>query len=136
MVLSPRASRGLSLRLLSQLSWRDLAEVAATARVPAAVRLRADSLLRESLRDLRLGDRVTLARLATASVLVATGPERASPPGVTPLSGTPSEIAAGLRAYADVGIGHLQVRLQPNIPASWERFGAVLEELDRAANSR
>jgi hypothetical protein len=70
-VLSPRASRGLSLRLLSQLSWRDLAEVAATARVPAAVRLRAESLLREVLRDLRLGDRITLARLATASVLFA-----------------------------------------------------------------
>jgi hypothetical protein len=70
-VLSPRASRGLSLRLLSQLSWRDLADVAATPRVPAAVRLRADSLLQETLRDLRLGDRITLARLATASVLAA-----------------------------------------------------------------
>jgi hypothetical protein len=69
-VLSPRASRGLSLRLLSQLSWRDLADVAATPRVPAAVRLRADALLREALRDLRLGDRITLARVATASVLV------------------------------------------------------------------
>jgi hypothetical protein len=69
-VLSPRASRGLSLRLLSQLSWRDLADVAATARLPAAVRLRAESLLREALRDLRLGDRITLARIATGSVLV------------------------------------------------------------------
>jgi hypothetical protein len=70
-VLSPRAGRGLSLRLLSQLSWRDLADVAATPRVPAAVRLRAESLLREALRDLRLGDKITLARLATASVLAA-----------------------------------------------------------------
>jgi hypothetical protein len=68
-VLSPRASRGLSLRLVSQLSWRELADVAATPRVAAAVRLRAESLLGEALRDLRLGDRVTLARLATAAVL-------------------------------------------------------------------
>lgn len=67
----------------------------------------------------------------TASVLVAVGPERPSPPDVTPLSGTPAQIAAGLRSYADVGVGHLQVRLQPNIPASWERFGLVLVELDR-----
>jgi len=68
-VLNPKAPRGLSLRLISQLSWRELADVAATAWVPGAVRLRAESLLRESLRDLRLGDRITLARLATTAVL-------------------------------------------------------------------
>jgi hypothetical protein len=68
-VLNPKAPRGLSLRLVSQLSWRELADVAATARVPGAVRLRAEALIRESLRDLRLGDRITLARLATTTVL-------------------------------------------------------------------
>ena len=74
-------------------------------------------------------DPAAIAR--TASVLVAVGPDRPSPPDVTPLSGTPAQIAAGLRAYADVGVAHLQVRLQPNIPASWEQFGSVLAELDR-----
>lgn len=69
--------------------------------------------------------------MKTATTLVAVGPERPAPAGVTPLAGTPAEIAAGLRAYADVGVTHVQVRLQPNVPASWERFGAVLEELDR-----
>lgn len=68
-VLNPRASRGLSLRLLAQLSWRELADVAATPSVPAAVRLRAESLLGDALRDLRLGDRITLSRLATAALL-------------------------------------------------------------------
>jgi hypothetical protein len=68
-VLSPRASRGLSLRLLAQLSWRELADVAAAPWVAAAVRLRAEALLGEVLRDLRLGDRITLSRLATAPVL-------------------------------------------------------------------
>jgi hypothetical protein len=68
-VLSPRVTRGLALRLLSQLSWRELAEVAGTPRVAAAVRLRAESLLAEALRDLRLGDRITLSRLATAPLL-------------------------------------------------------------------
>lgn len=74
-------------------------------------------------------DPATIAK--TVSVLVAIGPERPAPKGVTPLCGTPDEIAAGLRAYADVGVSHLQVRLQPNIPASWEAFAPVLEALDR-----
>jgi alkanesulfonate monooxygenase SsuD/methylene tetrahydromethanopterin reductase-like flavin-dependent oxidoreductase (luciferase family) len=74
-------------------------------------------------------DPATMAK--TVSVLVAVGPARPAPKGVAPLSGTPEAIAAGLRAYADVGVSHLQVRLQPNVPASWERFGLVLEALDR-----
>ena len=68
-VLSPRAPQALALRLVSGLYWRDLAEVAATTRVPAAVRSRAESLLRDGLGDMRLGDRVTLARLATPALL-------------------------------------------------------------------
>jgi hypothetical protein len=59
----------LSLRLVGSLYWRDLAEVAATPRIMAAVRSRAESQLRDGLPDMRLGDRVTLARLATPSLL-------------------------------------------------------------------
>jgi hypothetical protein len=70
-VLNPRAPRSLSLRLVSTLYWRDLANVAATPSVPASVRSRAESLLRDGLRDMRLGDRVTLARLATPALLPA-----------------------------------------------------------------
>ena len=70
-VLHPRAPRALSLRLVSALYWRDLADVAATARVPAAVRSRAESHLEDGLADMRLGDRVTLARLATPALLPA-----------------------------------------------------------------
>ncbi len=70
-VLSPRAPRALSLRLVSTLYWRDLADVAATPRLPAAVRARAEALLRDGLRDMRLGDRVTLARVATPALLPA-----------------------------------------------------------------
>jgi hypothetical protein len=68
-VMSPRAPRPLCLRLVGALSWRELADVAATMRLPAAVRFRAESLLRDSLGDMRLGDRIALARVATASVL-------------------------------------------------------------------
>jgi hypothetical protein len=70
-VLHPRAPHALSLRLVSALYWRDLAEVAATARVPAAVRSRAESHLEDGLAGMRLGDRVTLARLATPALLPA-----------------------------------------------------------------
>ncbi len=68
-VLNPRAPRTLSQRLVSALYWRDLAEVAATPRLVAAVRSRAESQLRDGLADMRLGDRVTLARLATPALL-------------------------------------------------------------------
>ena len=68
-VLNPQASRGLSLRLLAQLSWRELADVAAAPWVVAAVRFRSEALLGEVLGDLRLGDRITLSRLATAALL-------------------------------------------------------------------
>jgi hypothetical protein len=68
-VTSPRAPRALCLRLVGALSWRELADVAATMRLPAAVRARAESLLGDSLAEMRLGDRITLGRIATPPVL-------------------------------------------------------------------
>jgi hypothetical protein len=68
-VQNPRAPRALSLRLVSMLYWRDLADVAATPWVPGAVRVRAEANLRDMLPEMRLGDRIALARLSTAPVL-------------------------------------------------------------------
>jgi hypothetical protein len=68
-VLSPRASRALALRLVGSLFWRDLADVAASPRVTAAARVRAEALLLDHMADLRLGDRITLAKIATPPVL-------------------------------------------------------------------
>jgi hypothetical protein len=51
------------------LRWRDLADVAASPIVDAGVRVRAEALLKEQLPNLRLGERVTLARIATPAVL-------------------------------------------------------------------
>ncbi len=49
-VLSPaRAAGAVAASVVSALYWRDLADVAATPRVPAAVRSRAESLLRDGL---------------------------------------------------------------------------------------
>jgi hypothetical protein len=69
-VLSPRASRPLGLRLVGSLLWRDLADVAASPRVAAAVKIRAEAILKDQLADLRLGERITLAKIATLPVLV------------------------------------------------------------------
>jgi hypothetical protein len=69
-VLSPRATRPLGLRLVGSLAWRDLALVAANARVAAGVRVRAEGLLKDQLADLRLGEKITLAKIATAPVLL------------------------------------------------------------------
>ena len=68
-VLNPRAPRALGLRLVGSLHWRELADVAATMRVSGAVRLRAEALLRDQLPELRFGDRITLARIATPALL-------------------------------------------------------------------
>jgi len=59
-----RASRALSLKVLPALLWRDLSDVASSPWVAPAVRVRAEGLLRERLPDLRLGDRVSLAKTA------------------------------------------------------------------------
>jgi len=66
---NPRTPRGLALRLLPALLWRDLAEVAANLYLIPGVRVRAEGLLVELLPDLRVGDRISLARMATPAVL-------------------------------------------------------------------
>lgn len=69
-VLSPRASRPLGLRLVGSLLWRDLADVASSPRVAAAVKIRAEAILKDQIADLRLGEKITLAKIATLPVLV------------------------------------------------------------------
>jgi len=68
-VLNPRVPRHLALRLVPSLFWRDLADVTSGPRVANAVRVRAEAVLKERLPELRLGERITLGRLATPAVL-------------------------------------------------------------------
>lgn len=67
--LNPKTPRVLALRLLPSLFWRDLADVAASPRLPKGVRGRAESILQEQLPDMRLGEKITLAKIATQPVL-------------------------------------------------------------------
>jgi hypothetical protein len=68
-VLNPRLPRPLGLRLVANLYWRDQAEIAARLQVSAPIRLRAEDLLKQRLPDLRLGERIALAKIATPPVL-------------------------------------------------------------------
>jgi hypothetical protein len=68
-VLSPQAPPRVCVPVLPSLFWHDLAETARTLRVAPPVRARAEALLVERLPDLRLGERITLARVATPPVL-------------------------------------------------------------------
>jgi alkanesulfonate monooxygenase SsuD/methylene tetrahydromethanopterin reductase-like flavin-dependent oxidoreductase (luciferase family) len=74
-------------------------------------------------------DPATLAR--SAAVIVEVGPHEPSAMTGPPLTGSPAEIADGLRTHADAGLSHVQVWLEPNTPAGIEAFTPVLEELDR-----
>jgi hypothetical protein len=68
-ITSPRAEKGLCLRLIPQLPWRSLATVAATPWLLSVLRLRAEARLVELLLELKLGERIALARLATRALL-------------------------------------------------------------------
>jgi alkanesulfonate monooxygenase SsuD/methylene tetrahydromethanopterin reductase-like flavin-dependent oxidoreductase (luciferase family) len=74
-------------------------------------------------------DRASLER--SAAVIVEVGPHEPSAMTGPPLTGSAEEIAAGLRAYADAGVSHVQVWLEPNTMAGIAAFAPVLEELDR-----
>jgi hypothetical protein len=68
-VRNPRTRRSLAMRLLPNLYWRDVAEVAASPPLHGALRVRAEAILAEKLEEMRLGERVALARVATPRVL-------------------------------------------------------------------
>lgn len=53
-----------------------------------------------------------------------------------PMTGSPEELAASLRALADAGISHVQIFMMPTTPATVEEFGAVLELLDETDLAR
>jgi alkanesulfonate monooxygenase SsuD/methylene tetrahydromethanopterin reductase-like flavin-dependent oxidoreductase (luciferase family) len=73
----------------------------------------------------------------TTAVLVALPGASGRRPGVPgrstgdPLKGSPQELAEELAAYVELGIGHLQLVLDPITDASIEHVGEVLELLDR-----
>jgi alkanesulfonate monooxygenase SsuD/methylene tetrahydromethanopterin reductase-like flavin-dependent oxidoreductase (luciferase family) len=53
------------------------------------------------------------------------------PSDATPLTGTPDEVADQLRGFADAGAAHVQLVVDPIVPASLEWLGDVLRHLGR-----
>jgi alkanesulfonate monooxygenase SsuD/methylene tetrahydromethanopterin reductase-like flavin-dependent oxidoreductase (luciferase family) len=107
------------LRLTAELAdhWNaSLHAIAETGELVAAV----DAACRAAGRD-----PATLTR--SAEILVRTLPATDERPGDLELHGDPATIAAGIWAYADLGIDELQVQFVPNTRASIEAFGPVLE---------
>jgi probable F420-dependent oxidoreductase len=74
-------------------------------------------------------DPKTLERSAAVKVVV--GPHAPSQMSVAGLSGSPDEIAAELRKFADAGLSHVQIWPEPNNLDGIEAFGEVLRALDR-----
>lgn len=94
-----------------------------------AMRDHVDALCRELGRD-----PATLER--TVSIMVdQTGTREIGfsmkPDVAEPLTGSPEEVAAGIRAFADQGISHIQLYFAPNTIQSIERFEKVLALLDQ-----
>ncbi len=58
-------------------------------------------------------------------------PASMDPDTATPLTGSPEEIAAGLEAFADEGVSHIQIYLVPNTVETLERFRKVLHAMGR-----
>jgi alkanesulfonate monooxygenase SsuD/methylene tetrahydromethanopterin reductase-like flavin-dependent oxidoreductase (luciferase family) len=67
----------------------------------------------------------------SAAVFVEVGAHAPSMMILPPLTGPAEAIAAGLRAYGDAGVSHLQIWLEPNTPAGIAAFAPVLDQLDR-----
>jgi hypothetical protein len=69
LALNPRTPRVLGQRLVAGLHWYDQAAAAASMRLDASLRHRAEVELQQRLPELRLGDRIALARMATRPLL-------------------------------------------------------------------
>jgi probable F420-dependent oxidoreductase len=74
-------------------------------------------------------DPSTLER--SAAVKVKVGEHAPSTMSTEPIEGSPEEIATALRAYADAGASQIQIWPEPCTVAGVEKFGRVLEALDR-----
>jgi hypothetical protein len=68
-VSNPRAERSLCLRLVPQLPWRALLTISTTPWASGIVRTRAEAVLKERLAEMRLGEKIALARAATPALL-------------------------------------------------------------------
>jgi alkanesulfonate monooxygenase SsuD/methylene tetrahydromethanopterin reductase-like flavin-dependent oxidoreductase (luciferase family) len=77
-------------------------------------------------------DPATVERTVAVLVGLTGGRGRDTGGAVEPLRGTPAQIAEGLRAYADEGIGHVQLVLDPITVGAIEEVAQALPLLEAA----
>ena len=81
-------------------------------------------------------DPATVERTAAILVQLPDGSGRSvmhsEDSGTQPLSGEPEAMADALRKFADIGISHVQLVMDPITTESIEAFAPVLEFLDRS----
>lgn len=110
------------LRLTAELAnaWNGwLIREGSTSDAVAPIRQEIDAACREVGRD-----PATLERTATVMV------DLDVPAGGRVIGGSPEEVAASLRSFADAGITHLQISSKVTDVAGLERYAAVLHALD------
>jgi alkanesulfonate monooxygenase SsuD/methylene tetrahydromethanopterin reductase-like flavin-dependent oxidoreductase (luciferase family) len=76
-------------------------------------------------------DPATLERTLAVKVSLPGATGARDTDSFAPLRGTPRELAGALRRLAAMGVGHVQLVLDPITVAGIEALGPVLEELDR-----
>ena len=80
-------------------------------------------------------DPATLERTCAIYVQVSGGagrrPGDRADTNIKPLTGSPAMVAAELRKYANMGISHVQLVMDPITVEAITEFAPVLEELDR-----
>ncbi len=90
---------------------------------------RIDSTCREVGRDPSAVERTVALHVRLAGSIGRPANDQAASP-FTPIEGSPDEIAEALRGFARIGIGHVQLVLDPITERSIEELGPVLESLD------
>lgn len=70
-VLHPKTPRAVAMNLVSFLWWRDLVRVADRAVLPPPLRRAAERILSVRLQELAVGEKITLARIASRGLIAA-----------------------------------------------------------------
>jgi len=95
LVNAPAAPYAIARSWLPHLFWRDLADVASSLKVTPVLRREAETILRARLPELALGERVSLARVASRGVIAALR-EDGAPAVLQALAGNPRSTESDL----------------------------------------
>ena len=98
-VRHPRTPLQAARNLVHHLHWKDLADTAGDSRLHPMIRRQAESLLETRLDGMALGERITLARRATAPVVEALVESRERPV-LEALLGNPALVPAAAESIA------------------------------------